>query len=116
MCSFLCRYGAGFFPPTIFRLAVFKKVLRYPFPKQALVFTCLQYKSFENTVEKGEISPFPTVFSAFLKSSLPFLSISKCCLQSLTVWKSLKFAVCERGVAIAVLLSGSSSSSCKTLS
>ena len=28
----------------------------YPFPKQALVFTCLQYKSFENTVEKGEIA------------------------------------------------------------
>ena len=28
----------------------------WPFPKQALVFTCLQYKSFENTVEKGEIA------------------------------------------------------------
>ena len=28
----------------------------YPFPKQALVFTCLQYKSFENTVGKGEIA------------------------------------------------------------
>ena len=27
-----------------------------PFPKQALVFTCLQYKSFENTVGKGEIA------------------------------------------------------------
>ena len=27
-----------------------------PFTKQALVFTCLQYKSFENTVEKGEIA------------------------------------------------------------
>ena len=26
------------------------------FPKQALVFTCLQFKSFENTVEKGEIA------------------------------------------------------------
>ena len=25
------------------------------FPKQALVFSCLQYKSFENTVGKGEI-------------------------------------------------------------
>ena len=25
-----------------------------PFHKQALVFTCLQYKSFENMVEKGE--------------------------------------------------------------
>ena len=27
-----------------------------PFPKQALLFTCLQYKSFENTVGKGEIA------------------------------------------------------------
>ena len=27
-----------------------------PFPKQALVFTCLQCKSFENTVEKVEIA------------------------------------------------------------
>ena len=26
-----------------------------PFPKQALVFMCLQYKSFENTAGKGEI-------------------------------------------------------------
>ena len=28
----------------------------WPFPKQALIFTCLQYKSFENTVGKGEIA------------------------------------------------------------
>ena len=28
----------------------------YPFPKQALVFMCLQYKYFENTVGKGEIA------------------------------------------------------------
>ena len=28
-----------------------------PFPIQALVFTCLQYKSFENTVGKGDIAP-----------------------------------------------------------
>ena len=26
------------------------------FPKQALVFTCLLYKSFENTVGKGELA------------------------------------------------------------
>ena len=26
----------------------------YPFPKQALVLTCLQHNSFENTVGKGE--------------------------------------------------------------
>ena len=27
-----------------------------PFLKQAIVFTCLQYKSFENTVGKGKIA------------------------------------------------------------
>ena len=38
------------------------------FPKQALVFTCMQYKSFENIVGKGEIArneqflPFPQCF------------------------------------------------------
>ena len=51
-----------------------------PFPKQALVFTCLQYKSFENTEGKGEIAPnkqflfFPTVFSTRLENFLPFSS------------------------------------------
>ena len=45
-----------------------------PFPKQALVFTCLQYKSFENIVGKGEraISPFPTVFSTGFETFLLF--------------------------------------------
>ena len=48
----------------------------YPFPKQALVFTCLKYKSFENTVGKGEIA-FPTVFSTPLENLLPFSSSLK---------------------------------------
>ena len=30
--------------------------LSKPFPKQALVFTCLQYKSFENNVGKRDIA------------------------------------------------------------
>ena len=44
-------------------------VMSKPFPKQALVLTCLQYKSIENTVGKGEIARnerfllFPSVFS-----------------------------------------------------
>ena len=47
--------------------------------KQALVFTCLQYKSFENTVGKGELLvtsnlPFPKVFSVLLENFLPFSS------------------------------------------
>ena len=43
-------------------------IFSQPFPKQALVFTCLQYKFFENTVEKREIArneqflPFPQRF------------------------------------------------------
>ena len=31
-------------------------MLHYYFPKQSLVFSCLQYKSFENAVGKGEIA------------------------------------------------------------
>ena len=33
-----------------------KMYLVEPYPKQAQVFTCLLYKCFENTVEKGEIA------------------------------------------------------------
>ena len=34
-----------------------------PFPKQALVFTCLQYKSFKNIVGNGEIANVTSNFS-----------------------------------------------------
>ena len=34
----------------------YNDILNETFPKQALVFTSLHYKSFENTVEKGEIA------------------------------------------------------------
>ena len=52
------------------------------FPKQALVFTCLQHKSFENNVGKGEISlraisPVLTVFSTHLENFPPYSSNSK---------------------------------------
>ena len=68
-----------------------------PFPKQALVFTCLQYMSSENTVVKGEIaiSPFPTMFSTLLENFLP-LSSSLKLLFANSVWKSPKFVICER--------------------
>ena len=52
-----------------------------PFPKQALVFTCLQNKSFENTEVKGGIACheqfllFPTVFSTFGKLSAIFIKL-----------------------------------------
>ena len=50
-----------------------------PFPKQALVLPCLQYKSFENTVGKGEIAHNEqfllfTLFSTRLDNFLPFSS------------------------------------------
>ena len=35
---------------------------------------CLQYKSFENTVEKGEIAPYPSVFSTSLDNFPPLSS------------------------------------------
>ena len=73
-----------------------------PFPKQALVFTCLQYKSFENTAEKGEIAGneqfllFPQCFLPFSKTFSCFHQISNGRLQTPSVWKSLKFAFWER--------------------
>ena len=55
--------------------------LKYePFLKQALIFMCLQYKSFENTVFKGENAHkeqfllFPTVVSTGFKKILLFSS------------------------------------------
>ena len=43
------------------------------FPKQAMVFTCLQYKSFEITVGKGEIARHET----FTKTKVIFLEWTK---------------------------------------
>ena len=67
-------------------------------------FTCLQYKSFENTVRKGEIGCdeqfllFPQLFfTGFsLENFMPFSSIQSCCLELLSVWKSLKSVVWEK--------------------
>ena len=71
------------------------------FPKQALVFTCLQYKSFENIVGKGEIARcqqfllFPQCFLSIWRTFCHFHPILNCCLQTLPIWKSLKFLVLE---------------------
>ena len=43
-----------------------------PFPKQALVFTCLQKKSLENAAEKGEIARYEQ-FLLFPQCFLPVL-------------------------------------------
>ena len=65
-----------------------------PFPKQALVFTCLRFKSFENTVGKGESAHneqfllFPQCFPPVWRSFCHFRQIWNCCLQTLSFWKS----------------------------
>ena len=79
---------------------------RHLFPltfSQALVFACLQYKSFENTVGKEEIARneqfllFPQYFLSVGRTFFRFCQISNFCrLQTLSVWKSLKFVVWER--------------------
>ena len=63
---------------------------------------CLQYKSFENTVGKGEIA-HNKQFLLFLQCFLPFcrtfhlFCLSKYChLQALSIWKGLKFVVWGR--------------------
>ena len=71
-------------------------------PKQALLFTCLQYKAFENNVGKREISRneqfllFTQCFLPVWRTFCHFHQILNCCMQSLSVWKSLKFVVWER--------------------
>ena len=73
-----------------------------PFPTQALVLTCLLYKSFETTVGKEEIARneqfllFPQCFLPIWRAFCHFQQIQNCRLHTLSVWKSLKFVVWER--------------------
>ena len=82
----------------------------YPFAKQALVFMCMQYKSFENTVGKGEIARneqfllFPQCFLPVWRTLCHFYQIWNCRLQTLLVWKSLKFVVWEKAYFMGVSL------------
>ena len=63
---------------------------------------CLQYKSFETTAEKGEIARneqfllFPQCFLLIWGTFCHCHQIQNCRLQTLSVWKSLKFVVWER--------------------
>ena len=86
--------------PLVFLLLTPKFFLNFvcwPFPKQAIVFTCLQYKSFENTLGKGKIARkeqfllFPQCFLPVRRTFFHFHYTKNCCLQTLLVWKSLKF-------------------------
>ena len=70
-----------------------------PFPNKPWF---LHYKSFENTVGKGEIVHneqfllFPQCFLPFRRTFYHFHQIGNCRLQSLSVLKSLKFVVWDR--------------------
>ena len=63
---------------------------------------CPQFKSFENSVGKGEIARdeqfllFPQCFLTFLRTLSHVYLMSNCCLQTLLFWKSLKFVIWER--------------------
>ena len=66
------------------------------FPKQALVFTCLQYRSIENTVRKEEIalkqaiSPFSySVFYPLWRTFCHLHGIQNCHLQTLNLGEFL---------------------------
>ena len=54
--------------PQRFPIRVPESVVN-PFPNKNLVFTCLKYTSFEDTVEKGEIArnPFGKLSAIFIK-------------------------------------------------
>ena len=65
------------------------------FPKQALVFTCLQYKSFD-IAPKEQFLLYPQYFLPIWRTFYHFHQIQNCRLQILTLWKSLKFIVWAR--------------------
>ena len=77
-------------------------IMVQPFPKQALIFKCLQYKSCENTVGKGESAhneQFLFSSSVFYSSgelSAIFIKFKTVVFMTLSVWKSIKFVIWER--------------------
>ena len=87
------------FPCLQYDLAYKMSCSCWPFSKQAQFFTCVYYKSFENTMGKGEIARieqfflFPQCFLLFSKTFRYFHQIWNCRLQTLSIRKSLKFVV-----------------------
>ena len=100
-------YVSNLFKKTSFSKSLKVGIMcsREPFPKQALVFTCLKYKSFENTAGKGEIARneqfllFPQCFlpawRAFINNE-QFLLFPQCFLPA---WRAfinkLEIVVCQ---------------------
>ena len=77
---------------------------RQPFPKQALVITCLQYKSFKKSVGKGEIAHnkqfllFPQCFLVFMKNFHHFHQIQNDRLQILSILTNLEILSFGKGL------------------
>ena len=73
-----------------------------PFHNKPWFFTSLQCMAFENTAGKGEIARyeqfllFPQCFLPLWRTFCHFHPFWNFCLQTLSVWKSLKFVVWER--------------------
>ena len=93
--SFHCRGRS-----TLHCVVKFKQSLFRVF-KQATVFMGLQYKSFENTGGNGEIARnkqfllFPQCFLPILRTFWHFHQVQNRRLQTLLVWKSVKFVIWE---------------------
>ena len=64
------------------------------FPKQARVFTRLQYKSFENTVGKGELASNKQ-FLLFPQCFIPVWRTFNNCYQNLKLWSAMSFSLEE---------------------
>ena len=67
-----------------------------PFPNKPWVFTCLQYKGFENIALYKQFLLFPQCFLHFWKTCCRYNQIGNCRLQTLEDWKSLNFVIRER--------------------
>ena len=79
-----------------------KGVIVWEWVKEALSLDVSPFQSFENLVGKGEIACngqfllFPQCFIPVWRTVCHFHQIWNCCLQTLSVWKSLKFVVWDR--------------------
>ena len=78
-----------------------KRLIYKPFPKQAPVFMCLQYKFLENTVGKGEIARYEqfllSPFSTLLENFLQFTSNLKLSSANFFCWEESKICRMVKG-------------------
>ena len=74
----------------------------HPFPNKPWFLRVCNTSVFENSVGKGEIARneqfllFPQSFLPFWRTFCHFHQIQNCHLQTLSVWKGLKFVIWER--------------------